>query len=104
MDTLVLACLGSLTNQAATMQHQGAQLTPVLIAHEAEAGDGLCRELVLDIDGFDPTALEALDREIQMARRIAAGAGLLAVNVMRAVSQYADYVRQSCASGAEAIT
>ena len=47
--------------------------------------------------------LEALDREIGAARRIAGGAGLLAVNVMRAVSEYAAYVRQACASGIDAI-
>ena len=47
--------------------------------------------------------LEALDREIGAARRLAAGAGLLAVNVMRAVSEYAAYVRQACASGIDAI-
>lgn len=47
--------------------------------------------------------LEALDREIGAARRLAAGAGLLAVNVMRAVSEYAAYVRQACASGIDAL-
>jgi nitronate monooxygenase len=47
--------------------------------------------------------LEALDREIGAARKIAAGAGLLAVNVMRAVSEYAAYVRQACASGIDAV-
>ncbi len=47
--------------------------------------------------------LVALDREIRAAREIAQGRGLIAVNVMRAVSQYADYVRQSCESGADAI-
>ncbi|HJW26106.1 MAG TPA: nitronate monooxygenase family protein [Rhodocyclaceae bacterium] len=45
----------------------------------------------------------ALDREIRGAREIAQGRGLIAVNVMRAVSQYQEYVRQSCESGAEAI-
>lgn len=45
----------------------------------------------------------ALDREIQKAREIAQGRGLIAVNVMRAVSQYQEYVRQSCESGADAI-
>jgi nitronate monooxygenase len=34
---------------------------------------------------------------------MAEGRGMVAVNVMRAVSGYADYVRQACASGAEAI-
>jgi nitronate monooxygenase len=47
--------------------------------------------------------LEALDREVRAARALAQGRGLVAVNVMRAVSQYADYVRQSCESGAQAI-
>lgn len=45
----------------------------------------------------------ALDREIRMAREAAQGRGLIAVNVMRAVSQYQEYVRQSCESGADAI-
>ena len=52
---------------------------------------------------IDRANLEALDREISAARRIAAGAGLLAVNVMRAVSEYAAYVRQACKSGIDAI-
>lgn len=47
--------------------------------------------------------LTALDREIRSALAIAQGRGVVAVNVMRAVSQYADYVRQSCESGAQAI-
>lgn len=56
----------------------------------------------------DKTAIErsnliALDRELHAARELSGGRGLIAVNVMRAVSQYADYVRQSCASGADAI-
>jgi len=48
--------------------------------------------------------LVALDREITAALRLADGYGLVSVNVMRAVSQYADYVRQACESGAGAIT
>ncbi len=48
--------------------------------------------------------LVALDREITAALRLADGHGLVSVNVMRAVSQYADYVRQACESGAGAIT
>ncbi len=47
--------------------------------------------------------LEALDREIKAARAIAQGRGLLAVNVMRAVSEYAPYVRQACESGIDAV-
>jgi len=47
--------------------------------------------------------LTALDREIKAAKRLAADCGLIAVNVMRAVADYAAYVRQSCESGADAI-
>ena len=47
--------------------------------------------------------LVALDREIRAALLLAAGRGMVAVNVMRAVAEYAAYVRQSCESGAEAI-
>lgn len=47
--------------------------------------------------------LVALDREIRAAKEIAGGRGLVAVNVMRAVSQYAAYVKQACESGADAI-
>jgi nitronate monooxygenase len=52
---------------------------------------------------IDRANLVALDREIRTARELAAGRGLIAVNIMRAVSEYADYVRQSCQSGADAI-
>ena len=56
-----------------------------------------------DRQAIEAANLTALDREIRAARDIAAGGGMIAVNVMRAVSQYAGYVRQSCASGADAI-
>jgi nitronate monooxygenase len=56
-----------------------------------------------DAAAIDRANLMALDREIAGAKRIAAGNGMLAVNVMRAVSAYADSVRQACASGADAI-
>lgn len=45
----------------------------------------------------------ALDREIRAALALSQGHGAIAVNVMKAVNQYADYVRQSCESGAHAI-
>jgi len=56
-----------------------------------------------DKDAIRRANLTALDREIRAALGIAQGRGMVAVNVMRAVSQYADYVRQSCESGAQAI-
>jgi nitronate monooxygenase len=56
-----------------------------------------------DKDAIRKANLTALDREIRAALGIAQGRGMVAVNVMRAVSQYADYVRQSCESGVQAI-
>ena len=47
--------------------------------------------------------LEALAREIAAARRLAAGRGLLAMNVMRAVGEYAAYVTRSLECGIDAI-
>ncbi|AOJ09401.1 NAD(P)H-dependent flavin oxidoreductase [Burkholderia mayonis] len=52
---------------------------------------------------IDAANLEALDREIRAAKSLANGSGLVAVNVMRALSEYASYVRQSCESGAHAV-
>ena len=56
-----------------------------------------------DRAAIEQANLTALDREIRAAREESGGRGMIAVNVMRAVSQYADYVRQSCKSGADAI-
>ena len=63
----------------------------------AETGRSRNREAI------EKANLIALDREIKMAQDIAQGRGVIAVNVMRAVTQYQDYVRQSCQYGAEAI-
>jgi nitronate monooxygenase len=52
---------------------------------------------------IDAANLVALDREIRAAREIADGNGIIAVNVMRAVAEYASYVRQACDSGADAV-
>jgi len=56
-----------------------------------------------DKDALDRLNLTALDREIRQALEIAGDRGAVAVNVMKAVSQYPAYVRQSCESGAHAI-
>jgi nitronate monooxygenase len=58
-----------------------------------------CRDQEI-LDGLN---LTALDREIRMALATAGGRGAIAVNVMKAVSAHAKYVRQSCESGAHAI-
>lgn len=47
--------------------------------------------------------LRALRREVQQAKRLAAGAGLVAVNAMVATRQYADSVRTALEAGADAI-
>jgi len=56
----------------------------------------------------DPAAhsaanVEALDREVRAARDIAGPDAFIAVNVMRALSNYAQLVVQACKSGANAI-
>ncbi len=52
---------------------------------------------------IDAANLTALSREIRAAKELAGGHGMVAVNVMRALSEYAGYVRQACESGADAI-
>jgi nitronate monooxygenase len=52
---------------------------------------------------IDAANLEALEREIAAARHIAGGRGMLAVNVMRAVSEYAPYVRRALECGIDAV-
>jgi nitronate monooxygenase len=52
---------------------------------------------------IDTANLVALDREVRAAHVIADGNGMVAVNIMRAVAEYAAYVRQACESGADAV-
>jgi len=49
------------------------------------------------------TNVEALDREIRSAREIAGPEAFIAVNIMRALSNYVDLVKQACHSGANAL-
>lgn len=56
-----------------------------------------------DKDAIDKANLVALDREITKGLSLSEGRGMIAVNVMRAVSEYARSVRQACESGAHAI-
>ena len=60
-------------------------------------------ERTRDKQAIEQANRTALEREIGAAREASGGRGAIAVNVMRAVSQYADYVRTSCAAGADAI-
>jgi len=52
---------------------------------------------------IDAANLEALQREIAAARQLAAGRGMVAVNVMRAVSEYTTLVRASLEAGVDAV-
>jgi nitronate monooxygenase len=63
------------------------------------AGTGKSRDKAL----IDRANMIALDREIRAAQQLARGHGMIAVNIMRAVSEYASYVRQACISGADAV-
>ena len=56
-----------------------------------------------DKQAIERANLVALDREIRAARQRSNGEGMIAVNIMRAVSQYAGYVTQACESGADAL-
>ena len=47
--------------------------------------------------------LEALEREVRAARALAGGLGLVAVNVMRAVSDYAASVKRSLEAGVDMV-
>ena len=47
--------------------------------------------------------IEALRREIKLAKEESQGSGLIAVNVMKAVSEYAQYVKCSLENGADMI-
>jgi nitronate monooxygenase len=71
---------------------------PDLMARTSALGtDAAAKQAINDAN------LEALDREIRRARELAQGRGLVAVNVMRAVADYARLVRQACESGADVI-
>ncbi|MEZ5625989.1 MAG: nitronate monooxygenase family protein [Rhodocyclaceae bacterium] len=63
------------------------------------AATGRCR----DRASIEAANLTALAREIRLAQEIACGRGAIAVNVMRAVTQYADCVRCAGENGADAV-
>ncbi len=56
-----------------------------------------------DPDEHSRANAEALDREVRAAREIAGPDGFIAVNVMKALSNYTEMVVQACKSGANAI-
>jgi nitronate monooxygenase len=52
---------------------------------------------------IDAANLEALEREIRAARALSGGRGLLAINVMRAVSEYGPSVTRALEAGIDAV-
>ena len=71
-----------------------------------EATQGLAIRIGRDAEtrvAIDSANREAVAREVRLARGIAGGRGLIAVNVMRAVSDYEGYVRAALESGADMI-
>jgi nitronate monooxygenase len=90
-----------LTGSVARLGAVGTLSSVDLRRHHVDLMERTAR--VRDKQAIDAANLEALDREVRAALTLSEGRGLVAVNVMRAVSQYAEYVRQACASGAQAI-
>lgn len=89
---------------AGSVAHQGAVGTLSSVDLRRHHDDLMARTHKSgDKRQIDAANIEALDREVRAALAIADGNGLVAVNVMRAVSEYANYVRQACKSGAQAI-
>ena len=90
----VAACGGVGTLSAADARRSH----PDLMERTRHIGtDAVAKQFINDIN------LQALDREIRKTRELAGGHGLVAVNVMRAVADYARLVRQACESGADVI-
>lgn len=89
----VAACGGIGTIASVDLRH----LHPDLIekTHKARGDDA--KALI------DSANLEALRREIESAKALSHGRGLVAVNVMKALSEYAAYVKQALACGADAL-
>lgn len=54
-------------------------------------------------ENYDKLNRIALDREIKAAKAQSNGQGMIAVNVMKAVSDYSALITQACESGADAI-
>ncbi len=71
---------------------------PDLMQRTLEVGQNDATKAVVDAAN-----LEALAREIAAARQLSRGRGLLAINVMRAVGEYASSVRKALECGIDAV-
>ncbi|MDN8005199.1 nitronate monooxygenase family protein [Burkholderia multivorans] len=89
---------------AGSVAHEGALGTIASIDLRHHHADLLARcRAQPDRATLEAANLEALAREIRLAKTYAQGRGMIAVNVMKAVSAHADYVRVACDEGADAI-
>jgi len=71
-----------------------------------ERTQGLASRQGMDADTkaqIDAANLEAIEREIVAARQLSEGCGLLAINVMRAVAEYAASVKRALEAGIDAV-
>ena len=87
-----LGGMGTLSSVDLRRRHEDLMAQTQHLDKEPDA-----RELI------DTANLVALDREIRAAREASQGQGWIAVNVMKALSAYASYVRQALESGADAL-
>jgi nitronate monooxygenase len=74
------------------------RLHPDLLQRTLDAGQNDSTKAIVDAAN-----LEALAREIAAARELAQGRGLLAINVMRAVGEYAPSVRKALECGIDVV-
>lgn len=88
---------------AGSVAREGALGTIASIDLRHHHPDLLARGKGAEAADLDTLNLIALDREIAGAKAIADAQGMIAVNVMKAVSAHARYVEQACLSGADAI-
>jgi nitronate monooxygenase len=90
----VAAAGGMGTLSSVDLRHHHPDL--IEATRDCRAGDEAKRRI-------EAANLEALEREIAGARERSQGRGLVALNVMRAVSAYADSVKRALAAGVDAI-
>ncbi len=94
-----VAALGAVgTISSVDLRRHHADL--MALTHDLPAGAAATQAAKVAINAAN---LEALEREIRAARAIAGGRGLLAINVMRAVSEYGPSVTRALECGIDAV-
>ena len=109
MDTL---CIGNKTAQLPIIQGGmgvGVSRSSLAGAVAAEGGIGVISSAQIGYDEEDfeqdqaSCNLRALRKHIKKAKEIAAGKGLIGVNVMAALKHYREHVRESAKAGADVV-